>query len=78
MSTPAKFFCSGKLRGPFDRMVAYTAVSIMSSARTSGNSQASVAAQLDVVRDVYADDPKFVTAVVQAVLYFGEERGLLG
>ena len=78
-ATQAKpFFCSGSLRGPFDDTVARMAVNIMGSAKTSGNPPVSIAAQLDDVREVYADNPQFVTAVVKAVLYFGEERGLLG
>ena len=68
----------GSLRGPFDTSVACMAVRIMRSAKTSGNPPASIAAQLDVVRDVYADVPQFVTAVCKAVYYFGAERGLLG
>lgn len=76
-ASPAKFSCSGSVRGPFNDAVARMAADIMRTAKTSGNPPAHISAVLDVVRDVYADDPEFVTAVCKAVWYFGEERGLL-
>lgn len=70
---------TGSFRGPMENVAARMIASITTAAAcTSPESQlAFIRFSLDDVREVYADDPAFVTLVCVGLMEHAERRGLL-
>ncbi|MGA8772741.1 MAG: hypothetical protein WBQ00_11290 [Terriglobales bacterium] len=71
---------TGSFRGPMENVAAQMIASITATAEgcTSPENQlAFIRFSLDDVREVYADDPAFVTTVCNGLMAHAERRGLL-
>ena len=68
---------TGAFDGPFKNSVAAVIGSTLKSAARCGNPALYISAMLEEIRDVFSDDPRFLTAVVTGLLYFAEDRGML-
>ncbi len=64
------------LRKHFNTDVARLIVQIRAAAAKSGNPPAFISAMLDIIREDHPN--KFGTAVITGLMYFSEDRGLLG